>query len=198
MQANPWKKLNLFQPIHDIDQKMNTIVILYGSDSSGKTTTLRSLFNITARNSPSHFRDVRINSRRVCAVSFCSPQERVQAKDKDNFCKFELVIEDINNRIAECETKTKGEPYILLIPFTMSTKKGEAELNKGCIKKPLEFLKKCFNVFVTYIQKENPTHKDLKDGLMRQLEAYFIEPKTTHDDCDRSEELRTFLKELPI
>lgn len=180
---------------------MNTIVILCGSDSSGKTTTLRRLFNITGRNSPSHFKgDVKINGRIVCAVSFGSPQERVQAKDKDNFCMFELVIEDINNRIAECEIKTKGEPYILLIPFTMSTRKGEAELNENCIKKPWEFLKKRFgdfNVFVAYIQKEKPTHEDLKNKLMRRLEAYFIEPKTTHDDCDRSEELRAFLKKLP-
>jgi ABC-type cobalamin/Fe3+-siderophores transport system ATPase subunit len=94
---------------------MNTIVIPCGSNSSGKTTTLRSLFNITAKKSPSHFTDIKIDGKRVCAVSFCSPQERVQAKDKNNFCKFELVNEDIHNRIAECETNTKDGRTPLLI-----------------------------------------------------------------------------------
>jgi hypothetical protein len=47
-------------------------------------------------------------------------------------------------------------------------------------------------------QKENPNYKKQKDDLMTELEAYFIEPKTTPTDCDRSKELKTFLKKLPI
>jgi len=171
---------------------MNSIVILCGGDSSGKTATLKGFFGVNKRNrSPSSFIDRKLDGKRICAVSFDSPQEH------EDFCKVNDVQKNINGRIRECNEETKGDPYILIVPFTMSTSEADRKkLNKNCILKPIEELKKSFIVFVIYLKKKNAKLLAEKDALMKGITSVVIE--TTKDDYDKSTELEKYLKERVI
>jgi hypothetical protein len=170
---------------------MNSIIILCGGNSCGKTTTLKGFFKVTSLESPDSYIERKLDSKRICAVSFSSPQE------KEPFCKVELVNENIKNRISECERKTSGEPYILVIPFTMSVSKADrTKLNKDCILKPIEELRKKFNVFAIYLRKTNAQNLAEKDALMEQIALIKIE--TTKRDYDKSAELEKCLREVVI
>ena len=168
---------------------MNKIVILCGSNNSGKSTTLRGFFRIKDIDaSPSSYVERKLDGRIVCAVSFSSPQER------SAFCNVEQVQDDINERIQTCNEKSKGKPYILLIPFTMSgSRTKKKKLNRECIISPIEELKKKFKVYVIYLRKKNAVNVAEKDALMKKIAIKEIE--TTKTDYDKSKELEKFLKE---
>lgn len=170
---------------------MHSIVILCGGNRCGKTTTLKGFFKIKSAKSPESYVERKLDGKRICAVSFCSPQEQ------EPFCKVELVNGNIKNRILECENNTNSEPYILIVPFTMSVSKADrTKLNKDCILKPIEELKKKFKVFVIYLRKTNAQNLAQKDALMEQVALKTIE--TTKDDYDKSEELEKYLREVVI
>ena len=131
------------------------------------------------------------DDKTVCAVSFSSPQER------SAFCYVEQVQDDINKRIQECDKESKGKPYILLIPFTMSGSRAKKKkLNNECIVKPIEELEKKFKVYVIYLKKKNARNLAEKDALMKKIAVAEIE--TTKTDYDKSKELEIFLKEKLI
>lgn len=169
---------------------MNKIVILCGSNNSGKTTTLRGFFKIKDTDgSPSSYIHRKINGKILCAVSFSSPQERSM------FCNVKQVQDDINERIQVCDDESKGKPYILLIPFTMSgSRTKKKKLNEECIIKPIEELKRKFKVYVIYLRKTNARNPIEKDALMKKINAEPEPVETTRTDYDKSEELEKFLK----
>jgi ABC-type cobalamin/Fe3+-siderophores transport system ATPase subunit len=171
---------------------MNSIVILCGGDSCGKTTTLKGFFGVNKEDKSPHFYVQRkLEDKIVCAVKFASPQE------KEKFCNVENVNKNIENRITECETKTEGKQYILLIPFTMSGKKKERKkINTDCIIEPIEKLKGKFRVFVIYLRKTNAHNLAEKDALMAKVATKRIE--TTKNDFDSSAELEKFLREIVV
>ena len=175
---------------------MNSIVILCGGVNSGKTTTMKGFFGVS-KNSYSSWSFIKrkLDGKIICAVSFSSPQE------KEGFCEVNDVKENIKERITECNEETKGEPYILIIPFTMRTRnKDRKKLNENCILKPIQHLRKRFNVFVIYLKKKKIKRRlkmdDLMDALMEGIASYVIE--TTKDDCDMSKELENYLKKKVI
>ena len=82
---------------------MNTVVILCGANSCGKTTTLKGFFGIGKDvDSPKGYIEKEFNGKIVCALSFSSPQEQVKV-----FCKFEKVQENIKNRLKICDEKAR-------------------------------------------------------------------------------------------
>jgi hypothetical protein len=142
-----------------------------------------------APRSPDSYVERKLDGKRICAVSFGSPQEQ------EPFCKVEHVNGNIKDRILECEKNTNGEPYVLIIPFTMSVSGADrTKLNKDCILKPIEELKKKFKVFVIYLRKINARNLAEKDALMGQVALKTIE--TTKDDYDKSAELESYLREV--
>lgn len=169
---------------------MNTIVILCGAVDSGKTKTLKGFFKVKSAHSPQSYIERKFDGRIVCAVGFGSPQEQ------QDFCKVELVNENIQKRIVECENNAKGEAYILLLPFTLrgSTKEGKT-INKNCILKPIEKLKEKFKVFVVYLRKTDGYNAE-RDALMQDVASIMIE--TAWNDCDKSAELEKFLRQVVI
>jgi ADP-heptose:LPS heptosyltransferase len=171
---------------------MNTIVILCGGNSCGKTTTLKGFFGISKNaQSPEYHVERKINGKTVCAVSFGSPQEQ------SKFCNVKQVQENIDNRTQTCDKESKVKPYILLIPFTMSgSRKERKKLNEDCIIKPIEKLKEKFKVFVVYLRKTNARNLAEKDALMKKIAI--AEFETTKNDYDKSRELEKFLKEKII
>lgn len=168
---------------------MNNIVILCGANNSGKTSTLKGFFRIDQNtDSPEYYVERKLDGRTVCAVSFGSPQEQ------SKFCNVLQVQENINSRIRECDEKATNKPYFLIIPFTMSSsRKRKKKLNEDCICKPIEELKKRFNVFVIYLRKTNTHHRNEKDALMESVEAMKPYILTTKDNYDKSKELEKFL-----
>jgi hypothetical protein len=169
---------------------MNSIVILCGGNSCGKTTTLRGFFGIKNGDlSPEYFVEKKLDGKTVCAVSFGSPQEQARG-----FCKVDKVQENINRRISECDEKATSKPYILIIPFTMSGSRSEKKkINKDCILKPIEVLKKSFKVFIIYLRKTNAHNLTEKDALMKDIAMDTIE--TAKKDYDKSRELEKILRE---
>jgi hypothetical protein len=173
---------------------MNAIVILCGSNDSGKTSTIDGFFRgkYTLTKSRSHFYERMLDGKRVFAVNSGSPQEIVK-----EFCNVDLVNKNIENRISECNGKAKSQNYILIIPFTMSASgPDKTKLNKDCILKPIEKLKKSFNVFVIYLKKTNVQNLAEKNELMKPIA--FSEIETTEKDYDKSEELEVFLRKNVI
>lgn len=179
---------------------MNTIVLVCGSDSSGKTSTLKGFFSITAKNSPSILVKREIDGMTICAVSFGSVQEELNKQEiKQRFCNYEQVLKNIEKRVQTCDSELKGKPYILLIPFTMSASDADRKkLNHNCIIKPFEELSKKFNVFPAYLRKARAQNQEQKDALMKQINAYFIIPDTIKTDCDRSNQLETYIRQKII
>ena len=111
------------------------------------------------------------------------------------------VQRNIQKRIEECNKETNNEPYILIIPFTMSvSKRDRTRLNEDCIHKPIEELKKSFKVCVIYLRKENAQKLGEKDALMdriiQMVRIMFTKKiETTKKDYDKSMKLEDFLKE---
>jgi len=168
---------------------MNTIVILCGANSCGKTSTLKGFFGIRKNvKSPEYYIERKLDGMTVCAVSFGSPQEQ------SDFCDVIQVQKNIKERTQTCDKESKVKPYTLLIPFTMSgSRKKRKKVNKDCIIKPIEELRKSFKVFVIYLRKTNTHYRAEKDALMKDIAVKTIE--TTKEDFDKSIELEKFLKE---
>ncbi len=170
---------------------MNNIVILCGANDCGKTSTLKGFFGIdTNAESPEYYVERKLDGKTVCAVGFSSPQEQVH-----DFCNVTKVKENINRRVSECDKKATSKPYFLIIPFTMSgSRRKKKKVNEDCILKPIEELKKRFNVFVIYLRKTNTHHRKEKDALMEPIAMHPYIP-TTKKDYDKSKELEKFLIE---
>jgi ADP-heptose:LPS heptosyltransferase len=152
---------------------------------------------------------IELNGKMVCAVSFSSLQEELEhmelPEEERKFCNFMKVSELIQKRIRKCDEELKSKPYILLLPFTMSTSKADRKkLNEDCIIKPIKELEQKFNVFVIYLRKENTKNLTEKDALMKKIDAYFITPDTIKDKdhpkngCDRSKQLETYIRQKVI
>lgn len=175
---------------------MNSIVILCGGVRSGKTTTMQNFFG---DGSIDGFVSRKLDGKIVCAVGDSSIQERLVKKD---FCKVDKVQEDIKSQVKTCDRETKGEPYILIMPFTMRTLNNERDsLNENCIIKPIKYLKKSFKVFVIYMRKTNTKLLSEKDDLIKRIIPHVDKVKTietTEEDCDKSKELEIFLKKHVI
>jgi hypothetical protein len=168
---------------------MNSIVILCGGNNCGKTATMKGFFGIEESTpSPNYYVERKFEGKTVCAVSFASPQE------KSPFCNVGKVQENIQRRIDQCNEKASSKPYILIIPFTMSGSRTEKKkINKECIVKPINWLKKNFNVFVIYLRKTNIRNLKEKDDLMKDMAIATIE--TTRKDYNKSVELEKALRE---
>ena len=180
---------------------MNTVVILCGANSCGKTTTLKGFFGVGKDvDSPKGYIEKQVNGKIVCAVSFSSPQEQVKV-----FCKFEKVQENVKNRLKICDEKASSKPYFCLIPFTISGSRREKKnVNKNCILKPIKELRKNYHVFVIYLRKSNTHHLKDKDALIAEIaaieEGFVVRPfiETTREDrdnCDKSNDLKKRLEE---
>lgn len=173
---------------------MSAIVILCGSNNSGKTSTIKGFFGgkYTLTESRAHFYERILDGKKVFAVNAGSPQEIVK-----KFCRVELVNKDIEKRISECNKKAESQSYILIIPFTMSVSKADrTKLNEDCILKPIEKRKETFNVFVIYLKKTSAKNLAKKNALMKQIAL--IEIETTEDNYDKSAELEVFLRKNVI
>ena len=176
---------------------MNNIVVLCGANSCGKTTTLKGFFGIAKTvDSPEYYVEKKLDGKTVCAVSFSSPQEQ------SPFCKVEIVQENIKSRISVCEKKAKSKPYFLIIPFTMSgSVKEKKKINKNCILKPIEELRKSYRVFVIYLRKTNAHHLKEKDALVEKIalikDVVLISPPilTTREEYEKSRDLEKVLRE---
>jgi ABC-type cobalamin/Fe3+-siderophores transport system ATPase subunit len=177
---------------------MNKIVILCGANSCGKTTTMKGLFGIPKKaDSPEYYVEKKLDGKTVCAVSFSSPQEQVH-----DFCNFSEVQKNINQRIIKSDEKATTKPYFLIIPFTMSgSRKEKKKVNKDCILKPIEELRKSHKVFVIYLRKTKTHHRKEKDALIEEIalikDVEVIGPPilTTKSDYDKSKELEKVLRE---
>lgn len=173
---------------------MNAIVILCGSNNSGKTSTIKGFFGgkYSLTESRAHFYERILDGKKVFAVNAGSPQEIVK-----EFCRVKLVNKNIEKRISECNEKAESQSYIVVIPFTMSgSRKKREKINKDCILKPIEKMKEKFKVFVIYLRKANAQNLAEKDVLMAKVASITIE--TTREDYDKSAELEKFLREEVI
>jgi hypothetical protein len=168
---------------------MNTIVILCGSNCSGKTSTIKGFFNgkYALIDNHMHFFERTLDGVRVYAVNSGSPHELVK-----DFCRVDLVNRNIERRIEECDKRAGGQSYILIIPFTISENQDRTRLNDTCILEPISELKKKFTVFTLYLNKKNARRQSQKDALMKLVKDDEIETK--ENDCDKSAWLEDFIR----
>ena len=130
-----------------------------------------------------------IEGKKVYAVRFDSPQER------ETFCRVDLVKANIEKRITICEEATKGQNYVLIIPFGLRENKERTQLNERCVLEPIEWLKgRGFRVFSIYLKKTNTRRLEQKNAVMAKItQTIFL---TTSHDCDKSKELEDFITAL--
>ena len=135
-----------------------SVIILAGVANSGKSKTLHSISDgqeLVGR------RIYSIKRKRTC-IYFSSPQELTRIS-----CRYELVIKRIKHMIEVCDSQGCD---LLILAFTMYVVKGK--LNKDCITKPLEYLKRsCKQVRLVYLRKDDIRNIHLVNGLMSLLQA---------------------------
>ena len=150
---------------------MINVIMLIGKGDSGKTRTLHNFFGTGSWSKGYH--DKIINGKIVCAVGFSSPQE----SELTSFCNYNLVIEDIIERleIARKEVKKRRDKddFVFVIPFTL--KKKDAMINEDCIIKPIEDLRgKGHNVVPIYLNRVYLKQKQWYDKFMAGLTNHQI------------------------
>lgn len=173
---------------------MNTIVLLCGGNSAGKTTTLKNFFagcSVQKRGRMNFYTRI-LHKRTFYGVGDDSPQENQQLNTK-TLCDLDWVKGDIEKRIKLCEAEAKGQSYILIIPYGMYENFARTELNEECFLQPIDWLKKemGFNVFPIYLRKMNAFHLAQKDELARKV--CLAEVETTKDNFDKSKEIEKII-----
>ena len=115
---------------------MINVIILIGRGNSGKTKTLHEFFGVKAWAKGYHEKS--INEKIVCAVGFRSSQE----SEWIPFCNYDLVIENIIERLEKAKKEVKNkydkDDFVFVIPFTL--KREDGRINDDCIIKPIEYL----------------------------------------------------------
>jgi len=156
------------------------VIILLGVRESGKTLTLRRLFNVAKRKI---IGKTIIDGKEVPIKGFGSPQEM------EEFCNVKNVIKNIKRRIKHCEKNSKGKDYVLVIPFSLMKRKKRT--NEDCIIKPIEWLKNHgFSVHVIYLRKLT-----FADKLATKAKAK-TEIKSDENYSRQSKELKEFIKQM--
>jgi len=142
-----------------------SVIILAGVAYSGKSRTLREI--ATHKNAIKDRRVYLLEDKNVC-VFFSSPQEL----NNRFFCKYNLVIAQIDRMIETCDTH--GCP-LLIMAFTIYTKRGK--LNVDCITKPLEHIQRLVpNVHLFYLRKGSSLHIQDIDALVLGLKPEKVIP----------------------
>ena len=154
------------------------IVLLCGERDSGKTKTLRELFNLR---SYQRIGRITINNKIICVVGLGSPQE------KEEFCHVKDVKDNIKKRIKYCERQF-GNDFVLVIPFSIY-KKRDGRTNENCIIKPIEWLKSLYSVHIIYLRIVN-----YADLIMEKITTNEI--RSRRDYIRQAEELKQFIKKL--
>jgi len=169
---------------------MKTIVLLCGADRSGKTKTLKRFFGVSGRLKRNQLLEKVLDGKKIYAVSLSAPQELIK-----EFCDVDEVKARIEKKIQKCEEASKGQDYILIIPFGIYARKGKAEINERCILEPIESLEaRGFKVVPVYLRKEKTAYLELKDSLMNRITKYVI--KSDKDYDRQARELETLIKNL--
>jgi len=164
---------------------MKTIVLLCGADRSGKTSTLRRFFGFSGDLRSKQLLERTLDGKKVYAVHLGSPQELA-----NDFCNLEKVKPRIEKRIQKCEEASKGQDYVLIIPFTLFVEEGK--INERCILDPIESLKaRGFKVAPIYLRKEKTVYLELKDSFMNRITKYVIRSNKEYDRQAR--ELETII-----
>jgi GTPase SAR1 family protein len=163
----------------------NTIIVICGKGNSGKSTLIRTFFKREELIPKGEIIKKVMKGRLVFAVGDTSPQEQ------NDFCKVEDVKSDIRDRLNICEEKAKGKDYVLLLPFTISRKNGKNDRpNTDCIKKPIEWLKTKFSVYIIYLRK-----MDYADIMMRDFADNEIQ-SVTDEESEQAKELKRIMSQL--
>ncbi len=152
---------------------MIDIVLLIGPHHSGKTKTIKSIFNLDTDkrlNERIQIISKKINDKIWCGVT-SSPQELVRI-----FCDYPSVIAKINIIIDKAKFHVKNkygaEDFVLIIPFSISKKNGK--MNADCIFLPIKELEKSYRV--------------IKIGLHRKYAFY-----TAYMDSDKFKDVHRFV-----
>lgn len=160
------------------------IIILTGARESGKSKTLVELQRIFTYVGQRNFYEH--NGKRIC-IFRVSPQEERGAV----FCDDARVSASVERMIAKCDS---GGCTLLILPFSLRTNR-RRELNSGCIERPIERLRRRFEVHVVYLRTEtNRWGRALRglaemDTLMDRLNAERIE-STRVEQAHLEEQIR--------
>ncbi len=167
---------------------MINVIILTGRGDSGKTRTLNEFFGVGSWSKGYH--DQIINGKIVCAVDFRSPQE----SDWIPFCDYNLVIENIIERLEEAKKEVKRrhnkDDFVFIIPFTLQRKDGK--INEDCISKPIKDLKaKGHSVAPIYLKRAFQKQQQWYDEFMRGLATHEILSREEYRE--QAEELKKII-----
>jgi hypothetical protein len=143
---------------------MKTVVLLIGSNDSGKTETLKTFFRANPSDilKPMQVLKRKLNRKDVLGIGVSSPQELC------SFCDSDEVKRNIEERIGICEQETKGKDYFLVIPFEVY-RNANGEINSKCIIEPLFSLRVKGKVVSVYLRKGNAEINQSLDLLMNSL-----------------------------
>ena len=143
---------------------MKIVVLLIGSNDSGKTKTLKTFFrvNLSDETKPMQVHTRKLNRKDVLCVGLSSPQELC------TFCHSDEVKRNIEERVCICEKETKGKDYFLIIPFEVY-RNASGEINSKCIIEPIMSLRVKGKVVLVYLRKGSAEINQSLDMLMTSL-----------------------------
>jgi len=143
---------------------MKTVVLLIGSNDSGKTKTLKTFLRVNLNDEikPMQVLTRKLNRKDVLSIGLSSPQELC------SFCHSDEVKRNIEERVSICEKETKGRDYFLIIPFEVY-RNVNGEINSKCIIEPILSLRVKGKVVLVYLRKGNAEINYSLDMLMTSL-----------------------------
>jgi len=143
---------------------MKTVVLLIGSNDSGKTKTLKTFFRVNLSDAikPMQVLTRKLNRKDVLSIGLSSPQELC------NFYHSDEVKRNIEERVSICEKETRGRDYFLIIPFEVY-RNANGEINSKCIIEPILSLRVKGKVVLVYLRKGNAEINQSLDMLMTSL-----------------------------
>ena len=167
---------------------MINVIILIGRSNSGKTKTLHEFFGIKAWSKGYH--EKIINEKIVCAVDFRSPQE----SEWIPFCNYDLVIENLIERLEKAKKEVKKRPdkddFVFVIPFTLMKENGS--INEDCILKPIEDLGDKGHIVVPiYLNRRYINQQQWYDQFMTGLTNHMILSRKEYGE--QAEELKKII-----
>jgi hypothetical protein len=182
-------------------EEVNAIIFLCGGNETGKTTTLKNLFQDGERSKRDHlsFFYKNLDKTRIYVVGTDSPQENKKSK----FSDVGEVEDNIKRRIEICNAEAKDQSYILIVPISINQNEERKELNRRCVIEPIKSFRKDFIAFSFCLKKAKAKDKVDKDLLLREV-ADLAKPsrevetskeeKTCPKGWDKSRELLAFIE----
>ena len=175
---------------------MNTIVILLGTEDSGKSGTIKKFFEwIKNRSIDFKIMNLKGKCTPVFVVYHGSPQELDYSRNVSG------VWKKIKKRLEYCKRETKEELgldcFVLLLPFTMQYK--NHMINEDCILEPIKKLRQNqYTVHIVHLKGGISGYNPEAEAFVTAKVIVDKTIKSRNNEKEQAKELKEFIKNMSV